>query len=459
MYHDIVEAQRNYFESGATLNAAFRRQQLQKLHTILWDNEKKILDAIWADMHVNAFEAWGLQAGLLQNEIKYILRHLDKWMKPEKRKTPLFHFNARSYIYKQPYGVSLVIGPWNFPFMLALRPALGAMAAGNTCIIKPSEITAHTAALTEELINNNFAPEYLTVINTNAEGTQKLLEEKFDFTFFTGGTRIGKIVYEAAAKNLTPVSLELGGKSPCVVDEDVNLEIAAKRISWGKFMNAGQICVTPDYCLVHKNIKDKFVSEIIQNIKTSFGDDAQKSNDYGRIVNTAHTERVKKLIDGQHILYGGRTDIGDRYIEPTVIEIKDLSSPIMQEEIFGPVLPIILYDNIDEAIAVIKRNPDPLVLYAYTNDRRLVHKLMTEVRAGDMCVNENVLHFGHLHLPIGGVGSSGIGKYQGRSSFEEFSHKKSVLDKKFFPDLAFRYPPYTESKLKQLKFFLKNFWG
>ncbi|MFN0274468.1 MAG: aldehyde dehydrogenase family protein, partial [Chitinophagales bacterium] len=322
-----------------------------------------------------------------------------------------------------------------------------------------SEVTKNTSAVLENIINKNFPAEYLKVIETDATGTQQLLKEKFDFIFFTGGTKVGQIVYEAAAKHLTPVALELGGKSPCLVDENVNLEIAAKRISWGKYMNAGQICVTPDYCLVHKNIKEKFILEIQKNIEHAFGTDAQQSTYYGRIVNDAHVNRIEKLLSGVKIIHGGKIDKPDRYIEPTILEVENISAPIMQEEIFGPLLPIISYTNIDEAINIIQKNPDPLVLYVYTNNRNIVKKLMQEVKAGDMCVNENILHFGQVYMPIGGVGASGIGKYQGRNSFTEFSHKKSVLDKKFFPDFTFRYPPYTEFKFKQLKFFFRNFWG
>lgn len=458
-YHSILSAQKKFFQSGATLSYNFRHEQLSHLLDLLQKNEKKILDALWEDMHVNSFEAWGLQAGLMQYEIKHALKYLFKWMQPQKVKTPLFHIRSKSYIYHQPYGCALIIGPWNFPFMLALRPAVGAIAAGNTAIIKPSEITIHTARVLEEIINKNFSSEYLYVLNTDAAGTQHLLEEKFDFIFFTGGTKIGKIVYEAAAKHLTPVALELGGKSPCFVDEDVNLEIAAKRITWGKFMNAGQICVTPDYCLVHTNIKEKFIAAVEQNIKNAFGENAQHSKDYGRIVNDAHVNRIEKLLDGSKLLFGGVIDKQDRYIAPTILEVQNADAAVMLEEIFGPLLPIVEYKNIEEAISIIKKNPDPLVLYAFTNNRQHVKKLMREVRAGDMCVNESILHFGQVHLPIGGVGSSGIGKYQGRNSFTEFSHKKSVMDKKFFPDLTFRYPPYTESKFKQLKFFFRNFWG
>ena len=454
-YNELVTAQRNYFSTKVTLPYEFRLAQLKKLLALVLQYEEKILHALYLDLHKSEFEAWGVEAGLIQTDLKYAISHLHKWMRNENLRTPIFHFYAKSYIQKIPYGVTLVIGPWNYPFLLALRPAIGAIAAGNTCIIKPGETSVQTAEILEEIINNHFPQEYLHVINTNAAGTQNLLKEKFDYIFFTGGTFVGKLVYEAAAKHLTPVSLELGGKNPCVIEADANVKITASRIAWGKFSNAGQTCVAPDYLLVHRSVKDQLVELIISNIKLFFGDDASLSKDFGRIINDHHLSRIEKLFEGVKILYGGNVNQKEKYISPTIVEILNLQSPIMQEEIFGPILPIITYDSVEEIFEIIHRNPDPLVFYIFTQNKKLINKFAREISCGDMVVNEVVLHFGHLKFPIGGKGTSGIGKYQGKYSFDEFSHKKSVMHKSYFPELNVRYPPYTSKKLNFLKWLFK----
>ncbi len=454
-YNELTAAQRNYFSTKATLSYEFRIAQLKKLLALVVQYEAKILEALKKDLNKSEFEAWGVEAGLIQTDLKYVINHLHQWMRNKKIRTPLFHFYARSYIQKIPYGVTLVISPWNYPFLLAMRPAIGAIAAGNTCIIKPGESAVHTAKILEELINTHFPPEYLHVINTNGAGTENLLKEKFDYIFFTGGTLIGKKVYEAAAKNLTPVSLELGGKNPCIIAGDANLKISAARITWGKFSNAGQTCVAPDYVLVHHSMKDQFLDLVVQNIKSFFGDDPKRSNDFGRIINKNHFNRIKKLMDGANILYGGETDETENYISPTVIEISNPDAAVMQEEIFGPILPIVVYKEIDEVFDMINRHPDPLVLYLFSQNKSLIKKLSREISCGDMVINEVVLHFGNLKFPIGGKGTSGIGKYQGKYSFDEFSHKKSVMHKSYFPELNVRYPPYTTKKLNFLKWLFK----
>ena len=455
-YAALVDSQRRYFRTNTTLSYSFRIQQLKKLLDIVNQNEDKILAALKTDLNKSKFEAWGVEVGIIQTELQYAISHLHRWMKPVKLRTPYFHFYARSYTQKIPYGNTLVISPWNYPFQLALRPAIGAIAAGNTCIIKPSDVTPATSVLLGELINHNFPSEYLHVVNTDANGTQELLENKFDFIFFTGGTQIGKKVYEAAARNLTPVALELGGKNPCIIEADANMKITADRITWGKFSNAGQTCVAPDYLLVHESIQDELIKHIIQNIKDFFGD-AILSPDYGRIINQNHMNRIGRLMQDVKVIYGGVVDDQNKFISPTLVEIHLLDEPIMQEEIFGPVLPVIPYKNIHEAFAIIARNPDPLVFYLFTHNRSLIKQVAEKTSSGDLVINEVVLHFGHLKLPIGGKGSSGIGKYQGKYSFDEFSHKKSVMHRSFFPDLSVRYPPYNDKKLKFLKRMFKWF--
>ena len=454
---ELVAEQRNYFNSKETLPYDFRISQLKKILDLTIKFEDQLLEALFKDLHKSKFEAWGVEVGLIQTELKYFIGHLKKWMKPKRLSTPLFHIRAKSYIQKVPYGNTLIIAPWNYPFLLAIRPLIGAIAAGNTAIIKPSENAPFTAAVLEEMINKNFDKNYLHVINTNAEGTQDLLKQKFDFIFFTGGTNIGRHVYEAAAKHLTPVALELGGKNPCIIDDTADLDITAARITMGAFSNCGQTCVTPDYILVPEGLKEQLLEKIINKIEISYGKDIKQSPDFGRIINTSHFDRITNLLKGQNIIYGGITDREEKYISPTIIMDPDPNSPLMREEIFGPVLPIIGYTDLTKALELIKNNPDPLVLYLFTKNNYLINKIAEEIRCGDMVINEVMLHFGHFKLPIGGVGNSGIGKYQGKYSFDEFSHKKSVMRKYFFPELNVRYPPYDKGKMKFLKSMFKWF--
>lgn len=450
-YEELISAQRNYFESKVTLPYDFRIAQLKKLLQIIIDYEKRLLESLFKDLHKGEFEAWGTEVGLVQTEIKYYILHLKKWMRPEKLSTPLFHFRAKSFIQKVPYGKTLIIAPWNYPFLLSFRPLIGAIAAGNTVILKPSENAPFTALVMEEMINNNFENKFLHVINTDAAGTQLLLQKKFDFIFFTGGTKTGKLIYEAAAKNLTPVALELGGKNPCIIDETADLDITAARITMGAFSNSGQTCATPDFILVPESLKEQLIQKIISKLESSIGKDAINSPDYGRIINTAHFDRIVKLLEGQQIVYGGVTDRETKYISPTIIVDPSPDSAIMHEEVFGPVLTVIGYTDLEKALLLINKNPDPLVIYLFSKNKTLIKRITEEFRCGDMVINEVVLYFGNLKLPIGGVGTSGIGKAQGKYSYEEFSHKKSVMRKYFFPEFGIRYPPYNQKKLQFLK--------
>jgi len=457
-YAELVAEQRQYFATKSTLSYNFRIEQLKHLLFLINKHEAAILAALNQDLRKSDLEAWGTEFGVVITELKYYISKLKKWMQPQSLRTPIFHFRANSYVKKIPHGNTLIIAPWNYPFLLSIRPLIGAIAAGNTTIVKPSENAPATASVLESIINTNFNKAYLHVVNTNAEGAKNLIQQQFDYIFYTGGGIVGKLIYQAAAKNLTPVTLELGGKNPCVIDATANLDITASRVVWGKFNNSGQTCVAADYILVHESVKKELITKLATRIITFFGKDAQQSADYGRILNDFHFERICKLMANEEIIYGGKTDKSDKYIEPTIIELNNLESPIMQEEIFGPLLPIISYSDINDALKVINQHPTPLVIYLFANNKNLMNKFVDETSSGDLVINETVLHFGNLLMPIGGKGSSGFGKMQGKYTYDAFSHNKSVLHKRFFPDLPIRYPPYTASQLNKLKMLFKYFF-
>lgn len=457
-YEVLVAKQRVFFAGGETRSYAFRMAQLKKLEQLLIQYTSDIEAALKKDLHKSQFEAWAVEVGPAIAETRYAIRHLHKWMRQKRLRTPLLHFRAKSYIQPIPHGNTLIIAPWNYPFLLSIRPLIGAIAGGNTAIIKPSEHAVHTAALLETFINQHFAEAYLHVVQADAQGTSALLKSKFDFIFYTGGSAVGKIVYTAAAQYLTPVVLELGGKNPCVIEPGVDLDTTANRIVWGKYSNAGQTCVAPDYLLVHKDIVDLLMAKICSRIKQQFTDNPESCTHFGRIINKNHTLRIQKLLAGEHCLIGGRVDVEARYIEPTVVAVNNMDAPIMQEEIFGPVLPFITYQNREEVFDIINRNPNPLVMYVFSRDTASIQQYATHISCGDMVINEVVLHFGHLTMPIGGKGNSGIGKYQGKTSFDVFSHPKSVMHRSFFPDLAIRYAPYSDASLSRLKQLFRYFY-
>lgn len=458
-YSEIIHLQRKYYAEGHTLSYAFRRQQLEKFLELVIAHEEAILDALQKDLHKSSFEGWGVEVGVIITETKYFIRHLKHWMKPKRVKTPLLHFRSRSYIKPVPHGNTLIIAPWNYPFLLAMRPLIGAIAAGNTAIIKPSEHAIHTAKLMEAMINDHFDPAFIRVLLLDASGSAALSAEKFDFIYYTGGANIGRSIYTSAAKNLTPVVLELGGKNPCIIDETADIDITASRITWGKFSNCGQTCVAPDYLLVHASVKDRLATAIIKNIESFFQNELINTEDYGRIINDFHVERISRLISNMKIIYGGDVLPDQRYISPTLIEIDDLQSPIMQEEIFGPVLPVLTYNDFSEIKQIIAHNPDPLVLYIFSKNKQHIGICANEIGSGDMVVNEVILHFGHLHLPIGGKGSSGFGKTQGKYTFNAFSHQKSLMHRSYFPDLTVRYPPYNSRKSGFIRWVFKYFFS
>jgi aldehyde dehydrogenase (NAD+) len=438
----IILNQRAYFNSGATKSVKFRKEQLIRLKNLVSTHEADFIEALKKDLRKHEFEAYATEIGFVLIELKKAISNIDKWARPRTVPTPLFHFNGNSYVQPEPYGVTLIVSPWNYPFQLLFAPLVGAMAAGNTAVLKPSEFAPATSAMIAKVISENFSPEYIACVEGGIPESKALLDEKFDYIFFTGGTNVGRIVYQAAAKYLTPVTLELGGKSPCIVDRDTNISLTAKRIVWGKFVNAGQTCIAPDYILVDKSVKDQLVAKIIEYVKKSYGNDAQSSEHYPRIINNQHLKRVAAYIEEGEILFGGKVDAADNYIEPTLLENVPEDAKVMTDEIFGPVLPIIGYDNLKEAIDFINKRPKPLALYIFSKDEKKVQKVLSETSAGGVTINDTLLHIANPHLPFGGVGDSGIGAYHGQLSFDVFSHMKSVLRRTFLVDDPVRYAPY-----------------
>jgi len=446
---DILLQQRQFFNTGKTKNVSFRIEQLNILKQAVLDNTDAILDALKADLHKPTFESYATEIGAIK-EIDYAIKNIKSWTKSKKVATPLDQFPSSARIYPEPLGVVLIIGPWNYPFQLMISPLVGAIAAGNCAIVKPSELAQHTSSIVAEILQKNFDPAYISVVEGGVEISQQLLKEKFDHILFTGGTSVGKIIMEAAAKHLTPVTLELGGKSPCIVDADVHIEHAAKRITWGKFINAGQTCIAPDYLLVDRNIKKDLLEGIKKCIAEFYGDEPEKSQDYARIVNQRHFDRLTKLLKDGETIIGGKTNPEDRYIAPTVIDNVSLDSPIMQEEIFGPILPVIEYTDLSEAIASVNDRPKPLALYFFSKNKNHQQRVLRETSSGGVCINDTVMQVGVPGLPFGGVGPSGMGSYHGKASFDTFSHQKSVLSKSFLFEPQWRYAPY-EGKLNLLK--------
>ena len=447
---DIIRKQRKFFKTGATKGLAFRLAQLKNFKQAILQHQTDIAQALLVDLNRAEVETYATEILLILGEIDYAIKNLKKWMQPEKLATNLQQFPASARIYPEPLGIALIIGPWNYPFQLTLSPLVGAIAAGNCVIIKPSELASNCSKVIAEIITKSFAEEYITVVEGGVETSQQLLALKFDHIFFTGGTAIGKIVMEAAAKHLTPVTLELGGKSPCIVDVDIKIECTAQRIVWGKFLNAGQTCVAPDYLLVNKNIKPQLLTAIQKSIKEFYGDNPAKSLDYGRIINQKHFDRLIQFLQDGNICIGGESNKNECYIAPTVIDNITLTSAVMQSEIFGPILPIIEYTDINEAITIINSQPKPLAIYLFSQNKQLQQRILQNTSSGGVCINDTVMQAAASGLPFGGVGDSGIGRYHGKTSFETFSHYKTVLQRSFLFDIKLRYAPY-KGKLQWLK--------
>ncbi len=447
---EIVSKQRDFFKTGNTKDVHFRLQKLKTLKQAIIEYEQAIAQAVKADLHKPAEETFMTETVLILKEIDYAVKNLKAWTKPKKVPVPFQILPASARIHPEPLGIILIIGPWNYPIQLILAPLVAAIAAGNCSILKPSELAPHSSHIIYEMLEKYFEPEYIAVAEGGVETSQQLLAEKFDHIFFTGGTVVGKIVMEAAAKHLTPVTLELGGKSPCIVDSHINVEYTARRITWGKFTNAGQTCVAPDYLLVNKSIKENLLNAIEKCIQEFYSHNPAKSPDYGRIIHQKHFDRLVNLLKDGRILIGGDTNSVDRYIAPTVIDNISLTDPVMQEEIFGPILPVIEYTDITEAIALINSRPKPLALYVFSENKNLQQQVCRETSSGGVGINNTLMHLSVSSLPFGGVGDSGMGSYHGKAGFDTFSHHKSVLHKPFLVDVKLLYPPY-EGKLPWLK--------
>lgn len=447
-----LQAMRAYFSSGATLSIAFRREQLTKLKKAILDYEKELHDALYADLKKSPEESWVTETGFLIAEINHTLKHLSGWSRPEKVRTNLLNFPSKSFIYKEPLGVVLIIGPWNYPLQLLFTPLAGAIAAGNCVVLKPSEFAPATGGVMQKIIEEIFPKEYiLSVQGDGAKVVPTMMESfRFDHVFYTGSTAVGKIIYGMAAKQLVPVTLELGGKSPCVVESDANIQVAAKRIAVTKFSNAGQMCVAPDYVLAHRSIKEKLIDELKKAIHQFFTDDASLSYNYGKIINEKQFNRLRNYLAQGRIAFGGIFDAGKHYISPTIIEDVSIDATVMEEEIFGPVLPVLGFNDFQEAKVVIDRNPEPLAFYLFTENKANEKKWLEGISFGGGCVNNASWHLTNFNLPFGGRGNSGIGAYHGRYSFEVFSHRKAVMRTPTWFDPAIKYPPF-KGKLNLFK--------
>lgn len=451
-----LEEHKLFFNSGATREVSFRLLQLQKLREAIRRYEPRIIAALYEDLHKSEFEAYATEIGFTLDSIGYMMKHLRRWAKPVKVKSPLHIFPAKSMVISEPYGTVLIIGPFNYPFQLLIEPLLGAIAAGNCAVLKPSESTPAVSAVIEDIIEEVFDPSYIRVIQGEKETTNLLIHAKFDYIFFTGSVPVGKIVMEAAARNLVPVTLELGGKSPVIVDKSANLEAAAKRIVWGKLINVGQTCIAPDYLLVHSDIAAELIALIKRYISEFYGTDIRQNADYGRIVNQRQLSRIAGMIerDRSKIIAGGTVTPDELYIEPTLLYPAEWSDAAMEDEIFGPVLPILEYHSLEDAITSINGHPKPLALYLFTEDKKVEHEVLSRISFGGGCINDTITHVASAHLPFGGVGNSGIGGYHGKHSFDVFSHRKSIVKRSTKIDFGIVYPPYG-NKIKLARKLLK----
>ena len=451
----IVKNQRSYFYSGATLDVEFRINALKTLKAAILKYESRINDAIQKDLGKSPFESYMCETGLVLSEISYMQKHIRSFAREKTVRTPLAQFHSRSFKKPSPYGVTLIMSPWNYPFLLTLDPLVDALAAGNTAVIKPSAYSPNTSEIMHQLISECFSKEYVTVVTGGRQENTCLLREHFDYIFFTGSQAVGKEVMRCASSHLTPVTLELGGKSPCLVEKSANIPLAAKRIVFGKYLNCGQTCVAPDYIYCDQEIKDQLIREIKRQIRLQFGTEPLQNNNYGKIINEKHFDRICGLIDVKKLVCGGRTDRSTLQIEPSVLDSVTFDDPIMQEEIFGPLLPILTYTDIDEAIARINSMSHPLALYIFTGDKSIVGKVTESCGFGGGCINDTIIHLATSEMSFGGFGESGMGGYHGKRGFDTFSHEKSIVDKKTWIDLPMRYQPYRKLNEKLIHLFLR----
>lgn len=451
-FAELLESQRKFFREGSTRDLKFRDRQLEYLENLITNNERKITEALRLDLGKPEQEAFVTEIAMVVSEIRHTRKNLRRWAKPRRVPSSLVLFPASSHIYREPLGVALIIAPWNYPFMLALSPLVGAIAAGCCAIVKPSEISSHTSRLLHDLLTSAFASDYISVVEGGVAETTTLLELRFDHVFFTGSTQVGRIVAAAAAKHLTPTTLELGGKSPAIVCADADLEVAARRIVWGRFMNGGQTCVAPDYIYCHESIASRFVERARHYLREFYGPDPSKSPDYARIVSHSHFDRLDRMLGPTPDVHvGGEREREKKYIAPTILKGATWDSPAMQDEIFGPILPVMTYSRIDDVFARLRTTEKPLAAYIFTENTFVQQKFVELVPFGGGCINDTVSHLGSANLPFGGVGASGYGAYHGERSFLAFSHEKSVLKKSRYLDLSVRYPPYKPWKMKILR--------
>ncbi len=442
----LLEQQRAFYASQQTKSLKFRVEQLKKFNQAIDKYEQKIADALKADLNKSFQEAYLTEISIVKQEISNHIKNIKRWAKPKRVPTPLHLIPSSGKIIFEPLGVSLIVAPWNYPFQLLMNPLVGSISAGNCAMLKPSPYTPNTAMVMEEMINETFNPSYISLVQGGRKTNTALFEKRFDIIFFTGSPNVGKVVMRAAAENLTPVILELGGKSPCIVDKEANIEIAAKRIAWGKTINAGQTCIAPDYVLVHSSVKEQLIKQIGKSIEKMFGSDPQKSMFYPRIVNEQAHERLTGYLKDANIRFGGHTNKSDRYISPTIIDDVNANDPVMQDEIFGPILPIISFDSIDETIEFVNSREKPLAFYYFGKSAR-AKNVLHKTTSGGACINDTLMHITNHHLPFGGVGNSGLGKYHGKTSFQAFSNQRSTVSTPTWIDIPFKYVPFKYFKL------------
>ena len=452
---DIVTRQRKYFQTGATLPVSSRLAALQKLYHSISVHESEIHNALKKDLGKSGFESYMCETGMVLEELSYMLKHTPKFAREQRVRTPLAQFHSRSYKKPSPYGVTLIMSPWNYPFMLTLSPLVDALAAGNTAVVKPSAYSPHTSEVLRLILSECFEPQYVAVVTGGRAENTCLLHEHFDYIFFTGSQNVGKEVMRNAAEYLTPVTLELGGKSPCIVDQTADIKLAAKRIVFGKYLNCGQTCVAPDYVYCHRSVKDKLIKEVQKQIRRQYGKQPLCNSDYGKIINEKHFDRILSLIDEKKVVHGGDSDRNTLRIEPTVMDNVTFSDAVMQEEIFGPVMPVLTFDSLDEAIRRINSMPHPLALYLFTSDKKAARKVTARCGFGGGCINDTIIHLATSEMGFGGFGESGMGAYHGKTGFDTFTHYKSIVDKKTWIDLPMRYQPYRKQNEKMVRFFLK----
>lgn len=453
--NSLVNRQRKYFQTGATLPVSTRISALRRLYDAISKHEKEINEALRKDLGKSGFESYMCETGMVLEELSYMLKHTPHFAREKRVRTPLAQFHSRSCQKPSPYGVTLIMSPWNYPFMLTLSPLADALAAGNTAVVKPSAYSPHTSDVILRILSQCFETKYVAVVTGGRAENTCLLREHFDYIFFTGSQTVGKEVMRNAAEHLTPVTLELGGKSPCIVDQTANIKLAARRIVFGKYLNCGQTCVAPDYIYCHRSVKDKLVSEVKKQIQKQYGKQPLSNPDYGKIINEKHFDRILGLIDKKKVVHGGSSDRKALRIEPTVLDNVTFSDAVMQEEIFGPVMPILVFDSLDEVIRNVNAMPHPLALYLFTSDNAAAKKVTSRCGFGGGCINDTIIHLATTEMGFGGFGESGMGAYHGKIGFDTFSHYKSIVDKKTWIDLPMRYQPYRKMHEKMVRFFLK----